>query len=643
MSRESRVESRESRVKKSSDVDEISSPVVRSSHSRVPLFADEPQTLAEIFLAARNNHKRADVLNYKRDDEWKKISSDEMISRSENIALGLYSLNLRKGDRTAILAANSPEWTLADAGCQFAGIVDVPIYTTLSPNSIEYILKDSGAKVLFLQSKRIYDRIKEILPECQDLERIVFFEAENSEAGNSMSLDELEEAGAKLKSEKPELLDELRKAVAPNDVATLIYTSGTTGEPKGVMLAHSNIISNVIDAGENFSFSEKDVPLSVLPLSHIFERSAMYLYLYNGMGVFYAESIDKVADNLTEVRPTIFVGVPRVFEKVYAKAKLKSAQAGGLKEKIFDWAIEIAKEYAKLVEAKKDIPTFLAIKHAVADKLVFAKMREFFGGRLRSCITGGAALSDEIFLIFNGAGISIMQGYGLTETSPVITSNNPLNKKLGSVGKPIRNTEIRIASDGEIEVSGAGVMLGYYKKDEETRKAFTDDGFFKTGDIGEIDADGFLKITDRKKELFKTSGGKYIAPSPIEQMIKTSRFVSQVVLVGNDRKFAAALIVPDFEQLESFARQENLSLKSPREFVENENVLRLFEKEIEKHCAKLSNYEKVKKVALLEDELTVEGGELTPTLKIKRRVVDEKYKDVINKIYSDAEKEKSAN
>ena len=595
------------------------------------------------FSQAQKKHNRPDALNYKKDGEWLKISTDEIISRAENIALGLYSMGLRKGDRAAIVAANSPEWTLTDAGCQFAGIIDVPVYTTLSPNSIEYILKDSGAKVLFLQSQRTFDRIKEILPACPELEKIIFFDAEKTDAENSISLEELENLGEKLKSEKPELVSELTKAVSPDDVATLIYTSGTTGEPKGVMLSHRNIISNVIDAGEHLTFSEKDVPLSVLPLSHIFERSAMYLYIYNGMGVFYAESIEKVADNLSEVRPTIFVGVPRVFEKVYAKAKLKSAQAGGLKEKIFDWAIEVAKDYAQLVEKKKEIPRFLAIKHGIADKLVFAKMREFFGGRLRSCITGGAALSNEIYLIFNGAGISIMQGYGLTETSPVVSTNNPLELRLGSVGKPIRNTEIRIAEDGEIEVSGAGVMLGYYNKPEESRKAFTEDGWFKTGDIGEIDADGFLKITDRKKELFKTSGGKYIAPSPIEQMIKSSRFVSQVVLVGNERKFPAALIVPDFEQLESFSRHENLDLKSPEDFCENENVLRLFEQEIEKNCSNLSNYEKVKKVALLKDELTVEGGELTPTLKIKRRIVDEKYKDVIDKIYTDAEKEKSAN
>lgn len=638
MNQESRVESRESKTENANP----QFAAVRAPQTRIPLFSDEPPTLTEIFLHAKKKHNRPDALNYKRDGEWKKISSDEMVARAENIALGLYSMGLRKDDRAAVLAANSPEWTLSDAGCQFAGVIDVPIYTTLSPASVEYILKDSGAKVFFIQNQKSFERFREILPACKELEKIVFFDAENTDAENSLSLEELENSGAKLKGEKPELINELVKASAPNDVATLIYTSGTTGEPKGVMLAHSNIISNVIDAGENFTFSEKDVALSVLPLSHVFERSAMYLYIFNGMGVFYAESIEKVADNLAEVRPTIFVGVPRVFEKVYAKAKLKSAQAGGLKEKIFDWAIGVAKDYARHIEEKKEIPRFLAIKHGIADKLVFAKMRKFFGGRLRSCITGGAALSDEIYLIFNGAGISILQGYGLTETSPVISSNNPMNVRLGSVGKPLRNTEVRIAEDGEIEVSGPGVMLGYYNKPEETRKAFTEDGFFKTGDIGEIDREGFLKITDRKKELFKTSGGKYIAPSPIEQMIKASRFVSQVVLVGNERKFPAALIVPDFEQLESFARDKNLALNSPKEFVENEKVLRLFEQEIEKHCRSLARYEKVKKIALLEEELTVEGGELTPTLKIKRRVVDEKYKIIIDKIYADAEKEKPA-
>jgi long-chain acyl-CoA synthetase len=352
------------------------------------------------------------------------------------------------------------------------------------------------------------------------------------------------------------------------------------------------------------------------------------------MAVHYAESIEKARENLAEVKPTIFVGVPRIFEKVHAGAKDKAEAGGGLKAKIFDWAIEVAKEHAKKTTKNQPVSRFLAIKHGIADKLIFSKLREVFGGHLRYCLSGGAALSDEIAYIFTGAGILIMQGYGLTETSPVISSNNPLYSRIGTVGKPLRHIEVRIAEDGEIEVRGANVMQGYYNKPEATREAFTADGFFRTGDIGRLDENGFLIITDRKKELFKTSGGKYIAPSPIEQLVKASRFVNQVVLIGNGRKFPAALIVPDFEQLESYAKLKNLEINTPAEFCQHPKIIDLFERQIEEYTPNLSKFEKVKKIALLENELTIAGGELTPTLKVKRRVVDEKYKDVIDKIYA---------
>ncbi|HXH70607.1 MAG TPA: long-chain fatty acid--CoA ligase, partial [Pyrinomonadaceae bacterium] len=517
---------------------------VKQTVQSFSLDADEPRTLAELFLQAAEKYNRSDALNYKKDGKWHQISSGEMISRAENIALGLYSLGLRKGDKVALLAANSPEWTLTDAGCQFAGIIDAPIYTTLAPNAVRYIIKDCGAKIFFLENNECFERLREILPECPTIGKLVFFDCAEMKDENAISLKELEAAGAKLKEENPYLIKQLINAVEPQDVATLVYTSGTTGEPKGVMLTHANLISNAINVGMEFSFAHTDKPLSVLPLSHVFERSGMYVYILNGTAVHYAESIEKVAENLREVAPTIFVGVPRIFEKVYARAKIKAAQESQAKEIIFGWAIEVGKEYAYRTEFGQPISRPLAVKYNIADRLVFSKLREFFGGKLRSCITGGAALSDDIYLIFNGAGILIMQGYGLTETSPVVTTGTPLDTRLGTVGKPIRNVKIRLATDGEIEVSGPNVMLGYYNKPEATREVFTDDGWFKTGDIGTIDADGFLKITDRKKELFKTSGGKYIAPSPIEQMIKASRFVSQVVLIGNGRKFPAALIVP---------------------------------------------------------------------------------------------------
>ncbi len=614
---------------------------IKQTVQRFSLNAEEPKTLAELFLQAARKYNRSDALNYKKDGKWHQISSAEMISRAENITLGLYSLGLRKGDKVALLAANSPEWTLTDAGCQFAGIVDVPIYTTLAPNAVEYIVKDCGAKIFFLEDNECFERLKGILPECPTIGKLVFFDCAETKAENAISLEELEEAGAKLKQENPCLIKELINAVEPQDVATLIYTSGTTGKPKGVMLTHANLISNAISTGMEFTFARTDKPLSVLPLSHVFERSGMYVYILNGTAVHYAESIEKAADNLREVAPTIFVGVPRIFEKIYARAKVKAAQESRIKEMIFDWAIETGKEYAYRTEFGQPIPRPLAVKYNIADRVVFSKLREFFGGKLRSCITGGAALSDDIYLIFKGAGISIMQGYGLTETSPVVTTNTPFETRIGTVGKPIRNMEIRLAKDGEIEVSGPNVMLGYYNKPEATREVFTDDGWFKTGDIGTIDKDGFLKITDRKKELFKTSGGKYIAPSPIEQMIKASRFVSQVVLIGNGRKFPAALIVPNFEQLKNYAKIKNLDIRTHAEFCSHPRIINLIERQIAELTASLSRYEKVKKIVLLENELTIEGGELTPTLKVKRRVIDKKYREIIEKIYIDAENKKS--
>lgn len=592
-----------------------------------------PMTIADLFLLACETYNRKDALNFKYEGRWNAISSETIIERSQNIALGLNSIGLVKGDRAAILAPNSPQWTFADAGCQFSGVIDVPIYTTLAPDSVAYILNDSEAKLIFLENKASYEKLSAVLSQVPSLETIVFFDISGVDVENAVSLAELELRGSKLGSQDPALIHKLVSATSTSDIATLIYTSGTTGEPKGVMLTHGNIVSNVIGAAEKYKFAGRDVSLSVLPLSHIFERTGMYVYIMYGMAVHYAESIEKVPENLQEVKPTIFIGVPRIFEKVYERARIAAAQSNQLRERIFDWAIDVAKEYASTIESGLPVSMSLSAKHGVADKIVYQKFRDFFGGNLRFCITGGAALADEIYLIFTGAGIGIMQGYGLTETSPVISSNNPENMRVGTVGRPIRDVEIRIAADGEIETRGPGVMLGYYHKDEATKRAFTDDGWFRTGDIGEIDPDGYLKITDRKKELFKTSGGKYIAPSPIEQMIKASRFISQVVLVGNERKFPSALIVPNFEMLESYAKLKGIELASPSEYCANEQILDLIERQVAKETEKLSQYEKVKKIALLDHELTVDGGELTPTLKVKRRVINEKYRSIIDALY----------
>jgi long-chain acyl-CoA synthetase len=604
--------------------------------ARMPLSADEPTTLVDLFELVARRFNRVDTLNYKKGDLWVSISSAEMIARARRIAAGLYSLGVRPGDRVALLSESRAEWTLTDAGCILLGAVDVPIYPTLTAPQVRYILKDSGARVLVLADDAKYRALVEILKECPEVERLVFFESQaKSNAG--ISLAELEERGRELDQAQPELIDELARKVKPEDLATLIYTSGTTGEPKGVMLTHSNLTSNLVDSSQQLSFAEGDVALSVLPLSHVFERQAMYMYLYRGMAVYYSEAIDKIGANLREVSPTILVGVPRIFEKIYARIRERAAAEGKLNVVLLSWAVDLGKEYARQVLQPRKPSWWLSLQHKLASRLVFSRWKKAFGGRIRLLVSGGAALPEELGLLYLGAGIPIIQGYGLTETSPVITSCSLEENRMGTVGKPIRNVEVRVAADGEIETRGPNVMRGYYHKPEATREAFTEDGWFKTGDIGTIDADGFLRITDRKKELFKTSGGKYIAPQVIEQLIKGSRFVNQVVLIGSERKFPAALIVPNWELVESYAQLKGIKAQSRGELCRNPRIIDLFERQVAAQTPDLAQYERVKKIALLENEFTIEGGELTPTMKVKRRVIDEKYRALISRIYEEAE------
>ena len=604
---------------------------------RVPSSADEPKTLVDVFKKLVRKYNRPDALNFKRDGSWQSLSSDEMLVRIRRIAAGLYSIGVRHGDRVAILSESRVEWTLADAGCIFAGAIDVPIYPTLTPAQVQYILNDSGARVLILAKHEKFVELREVLPQCPQVERIVFFEPDNVAPDDGITLAELEQSGGKLQLDHSDLSNELEKQATPEDLATIIYTSGTTGEPKGVMLTHSNLVSNLIDCSGHLSFGDHDIALSVLPLSHVFERQALYMYLYHGMAVYYAEAIETLGVNLREVRPTILVGVPRIFEKIYARIRERASESGRVAVLLLSWAVNVARDYAQRIERHRPVSFWLKLKHALASRLVFSRWREAFGGRIRLLISGGAALPEDLGYIYLGAGIPIMQGYGLTETSPVITTGQLADNRIGTVGTPIPNVEIRIAEDGEIEARGPNIMRGYYNKPAETRAVMTDDGWFKTGDIGTIDADGFLRITDRKKELFKTSGGKYVAPQPIEQAIKESRFVNQVVLIGQGRKFPAALIVPNWEQIDSYRKLKGIEVTNRSELCRHPRIIDLFERQIEKLTTNLARYEKVKKVALLEKELTIEGGELTPTLKVKRRVIDEKYRGVIDSVYSEIE------
>jgi long-chain acyl-CoA synthetase len=604
-----------------------------------PLKRDEPATLVEVLERVLRVHARPDLLNYKRGGQWRSIPTEEFMCRARRVALGLNSLGLRPGERVAILSESLPEWVIADAGCLMAGIVNVPLYPTLAPQQVCYILKDSGARLLFAQHAEAFERIKDAAGECDTLRYVVLMtgEAEGEESAGALTLEGLEARGAEVERKRPGLLEELSRAVMPEDLATIIYTSGTTGEPKGVMLTHANIVSNLIDTSARLDFRPDEVLLSVLPLSHIYERGAMFMYLHHGCKVFFAESMEKIGDNMREVRPTVVTAVPRLYEKIYARIEERAAVSGRVKAATLAWAVGVARAWARHVVWKKRVPPALALQHRLATRLVFSKWREGMGGRIRLFTAGGAPLPEEIGLIFYGAGLPIVEGYGLTETSPVIAVNDPSDNRVGTVGRPIRNVEVRIAEDGEIETRGPNVMRGYYNKPEATKEVFTADGWFKTGDIGSLDAEGYLRVTDRKKELFKTSGGKYVAPQPVEQRIKQSRFVNQVVLVGDRRKFVSALIVPDWEMLRSYAQLKGLDIQTRADFCRHPRILDLFQRQVESLTQDLSRFEKVKRVAIIERELTVEGGELTPTLKVKRRVVEDEYRDVIERIYKEAE------
>ena len=603
---------------------------------RIPLISDEPTTLPEVYECVARDHPKSDTLNYKRDGVWQAISAAEMLQHAKQIALGLHSLGVHKGDRVVILSESCVEWVLADQGCMFAGAITVPIYPTLTPPQAQYILKDSGARLLFIESREKLAQMEVVLRDCRDITQVVLFEpSTKGDPSQALTLTDLEDRGRDLNREQPSLIDELARGARPEDLATIIYTSGTTGEPKGVMLSHSNMVSNLIDSSNHLEFGEKDVALSVLPLSHVFERQAMNMYLHHGMSVYFGE-LDNLGDYLREVKPTVFVGVPRIYEKIVARVQDKAATKGKLNAAMAHWSIGVGRQWAQCNSDRKPIGFPLSFKHKLADAVLFKKLRNAMGGRIRILVSGGAALANDIALAFLGAQLPIVQGYGLTETSPVITAGQLRNIRVGTSGKTIRNVEVRIAADGEIETRGPHVMQGYWHKPEETSAVMTDDGWFKTGDIGSLDSDGFLTITERKKELLKTSGGKYIAPQVIEQLIKGSRFVNQVVVIGDGRKFASALIVPDWEQLEAYAKYKGVEgLQTRADFCHSPRIIDLFERQITARTDSLAQFEKIKKIALLDQEFTVEGGELTPTLKVKRRVIDQKYREVIDLLYTE--------
>jgi long-chain acyl-CoA synthetase len=601
-----------------------------------------PQTinaLLDVVIATN----QSDVLNYKQDGNWHSLSAKEIAAQVRATTLGLYSLGVRPGDHIGLLSENRPEWTIADLGVLNCACTDVPIYATQAPTQVSYILNDARVEVMFISSAKQVARVQEALSDVPTLKKIITFDHFETDDPRVIYFADLQAFGRQLDRLQPDLYDRLRNPVTPESLATLIYTSGTTGEPKGVMLTHDNIMSNVRNVAQAMNIHAGDVALSFLPFSHIFERVTIYLDLFLGVKVYLAESIDTVAQNLTEVRPHFLTSVPRLYEKIYAKTVEKAEAGGAAKARIVNWAINVAKEWAVLENSGKPVPFLLQAKRAFAVKLVFAKWQAAFGGRIKNLASGGAALPLELAQVFYGAGLQILQGYGLTESSPVITMNTAKANRLGSCGKTIPGVTIKIAEDGEILASGRNIMQGYFNKPEATAETLSYDErgnrWLHTGDIGHLDADGFLYITDRKKDLLKTSGGKYIAPQPIENALKQSRFVNQAVVIGDQRKFPAALIVPHFDALKSYAALKNIAYQDVSDLLRHPQVIDVIERQIDKLTPELGKFEKLKGVVLLDREMTVESGELTPTLKVKRRVVMEKYKEQIDAMYAEKERQ----
>ena len=593
----------------------------------------EASSVPGLCLAAALAHNKDDAFNHRAEGKWINIPAPAFVERVKNCALGLASLGVRPGDRIALLSENRPEWSIVDMAILSLGAINVPIYTTQAVEQIEYILSDSGTKAIFISNRRLYKHAQPALAK-RSLEHLIFFEPEVAElVERSISLTDMEQRGSEVAEQRPDAFDAYMQAVRPDDLATIIYTSGTTGEPKGVMLTHNNFMSNVLSIAKGLPITATDVALSVLPLSHIFERAGFYVFCYCGVSVYYSASFDQVGENLREVAPTVMTAVPRLFEKVYHRIIKKGMAEKGLKKNIFMRSLAVGQRYGELKDKRRWISPQLAIKQNLASRLVFSKWRAGVGGRLRYFVSGGAPLAPALSYAYLAAGIPILQGYGATETC-IVCANRPGNNHVGSVGIPFEGIELKIAEDGEILIKGPNVMRGYYGQPEATA-AVLKDGWFYTGDVGHMDKEGRLYITDRKKDLFKLSNGKYIAPQLIESLLKESEFVSQVVVVGAGRKQPAALIVPDWENLSEALSEagENSAPKDREALSQYAPAIKIVQRDIANLTSSLADYERIRRVALLPHEFTIDGGELTPTLKVKRRVIDERFGDLIDQLY----------
>lgn len=571
----------------------------------------QPSRLFDVIAHQQSRYPQTDMLAAKENDMWRTYSTSEVTDITKKFSAGLLQLGIQRGDNIALISINRPEWILTDLACQQIGAVLVPIYPTISAAELQFILEDSGAKMLFVQGDDLYEKAKPFSG------HLTIFSFDQLDGVRHWS---------EIRADNDEAVQAIMDSIQADDLATIIYTSGTTGIPKGVMLSHANIMSNVTACLEYLPVNEHARALSFLPLNHVFERMVTYVYMLSGVSVYYAEGMETIADNLREVKPGIFTTVPRLLEKVYEKIMARGNKLTGIQRRLFFWAVGIGLRY----EINKNQGLWYNMQLAIARKLVFSKWQEALGGNLKCIVTGAAACQLRLLKIFTAAGIVVMEGYGLTETSPVISVNHfeEEGRMFGTVGPVISNVEVKIAEDGEILCKGPNVMLGYYKRPDLTADAVTN-GWFHTGDIGVLLQGKFLKITDRKKELFKTSGGKFVAPQPIENKFKESPYIEQIMVVGADRKFAGALIVPDFAYLRKWAADNKVSFE-----LDNPQIKALYKKTVDQYNQAFNHIEQIKKFELMQHEWTVEGGEMTPTLKLKRKVIMEKYRDAVERIYA---------
>ena len=587
------------------------------------------KTIPQLIQKGLDRNTSGIAIATKKEGIWTEISVADFKQKVRHLALALNSLGVKHGDRISIHAENSHFWLIIDQAILSLGAIDIPIYTTQPGDQIKFILEDAGAKIHFVSGDTLFEPNAKFVQSCKKVTKIVsIYPSKNSDL---TQIDELFELGASIDNENPSKFDEISNSVSPDDLITLMYTSGTTGMPKGVMLTHHNIGSNVQTIEEYMPFDvEKNrhqKVLSFLPLSHSFERAISYNFMHLGMPIYYIEKVDEIVKDIQHVKPIFFATVPRLLEKLHAGFKGKANELSGFKKKLFEWAIGLAESY----DVEK--PTAQGFKRVIADKMIYTKLREALGGNLDSVIAGGAAISPEILSFINGIGILCSQGYGLTETSPVLTTMKRGEIRAGTAGKAITDIELKIAEDGEILAKGPNIMKGYYNQPDKTEEVFDEDGWFCTGDIGKIDEQGYLFITDRKKALFKLSTGKYVAPQHIENILVNSMYLEQSMVLGNSRKFCAALIVPDFLNIKNFLHLPTES--TPDELLKNKNVLKLIESEVQHVNKQVPQWEQIKKYELLNRAFTIESGEMTPTLKIKRNVVSELYKTQIERMYAD--------